>query len=296
MHKPKSSHLGGICLLILAAVIWGVSFVAQSAGIEKVQPFTFNGIRLLLGGIVLLPFALLRQKRFPGGKRLWLGGISCGVFLFTGTSLQTYGLLTTSAGKSGFITALYIILVPMFGLFLRRKVSLRVWIAAGIALTGMALLCLRMDFSIAAGDVLLLLGAVAFALHIWVIELFAAGLDGVALSCIQFFTAGILSVICMTIWDTPRLSDILSVWLPIAYAGILSCGVAHTFQILGQQRVDPALASLILSAEAVFASLAGWALLGEALTLRELVGCGLVFFAILIAQWPEKRLDNTFLR
>lgn len=289
MEKQKSRRMSGIGLLLLTAAVWGVAFVAQSAGVEKVEPFTFNGIRLLMGGLVLLPFALARRKRFPGGRRLWLGGLLCGVMLFAGSTLQTYGLLTTSAGKSGFLTALYIVLVPVFGLCLRRKVSSKVWIAVAVALAGMALLCLREDLSVAPGDILLLLGAVAFTLHIWVIELAAPGLDGVALSCIQFFTAGVLSLVCMALWDTPRLPDILSAWLPITYAGVMSCGVAYTFQILGQQRVPPALASLILSAESVFAALAGWALLGETLSPRELVGCGLVFSAILLAQWPEKQ-------
>ncbi len=290
--------LQGNLMLLLTALIWGSSFVAQRAGMEYIGPFTFNGIRSLIGGLVLIPVIFLFSKeknaelteaeKKAGKKTLLLGGILCGIVLFAASSLQQIGMVYTTAGKAGFITALYIVLVPILGVFIRKKVKPIVWLCVILAVAGLYLLCMTDGLSLGRGDLLVLLCAFAFSIHILVIDYFAPRTDGVALSCIQFFVCGILSLFPMFLAETPVWSAILDCWIPILYAGVLSCGVAYTLQILAQKHTDPTVASLLLSLESVFAAIAGAIILHEQLAPRELAGCVLMFAAIIIAQLPSK--------
>ena len=283
-------------LLALTALIWGSAFVAQSVGMDYLGPFTFNSIRSIMGGIVLLPvlFILKRQGRKSGQsestsdsrKTLVIGGILCGTALAVASSLQQIGIVYTSAGKAGFITALYILIVPVMGLFLGRRAGLKVWIGVALAVAGMYFLCITDGFSISKGDFLVFLCAIVFSIHIFVIDYFAPKVDGVALSCIQFFVCGILCAVPMLVQEQPQVSEILAAWMPLAYAGVLSCGVAYTLQVIAQKNTEPTVASLLLSLESVFSVLAGWVILGERLSGRELFGCALVFAAVLLAQLP----------
>ena len=291
-------------LLALTAFIWGSAFVAQSVGMDYLGPFTFNSIRCLMGGIVLIPELLLFKRNgrkksqeqvaevagagIGSRKDLIVGGICCGLALAAGSSLQQIGLVYTTAGKAGFITALYIVIVPVMGILLGKRVGLKVWIGVVLAATGMYFLCITEGFSIAKGDFFVFLCAAAFSVHILVIDYFAPKVDGAALSCIQFFVCGILCAVPMLVSEQPQISQIMEAWVPLAYAGVLSCGVAYTLQVVAQKNTDPAVASLILSLESVFSVLAGWVILGERLSGRELFGCALVFTAVILAQFPEK--------
>ena len=291
----KKTSLRSSLLLFLTAVIWGVAFVAQSAGMEYVGPFTFNAVRSVIGGIVLIPCIFIlnrgkqnRQRSRQGRRDLIRGGICCGIFLAAASSFQQFGIQHTSVGKAGFITALYILLVPLLGLLFGKRVSRRVWIAVAIAVLGMYLLCVNEGFSIAFGDLLVMVCALLFAVHILVVDYFSPRADGVQLSCIQFFTCGLICAVGMFLFEKPSFQQILTAWMPVLYAGVMSCGVAYTFQIIGQRDTDPTVASLILGLESVVSMLAGWLLLHQALSLRELGGCALVFCAIVLAQLPDK--------
>lgn len=285
-------------LLFLTATIWGVAFVAQSVGMDYVEPFTFNAVRNMIGAIVLLPcIGLLNrlngkdngEAREPQKKTLIIGGISCGVLLFVASNLQQFGIQYTTVGKAGFITAMYIVLVPVFGIFLHKKSGLKIWAAVTLAVAGLYLLCMTDgSFSLQMGDLLVLACAVAFSFHILVIDYFSPKVDGVKLSCIQFFTCAVLSAIGMLLFEEPKLPQILAAWVPILYAGVMSCGVAYTLQIIGQKGMNPTVASLILSLESVVSLLAGWVILGQKLSKRELAGCALAFVAIILVQLPSK--------
>lgn len=300
-------------LLLLTATIWGVAFVAQSVGMEYIGPFTFNAARNLIGAIVLIPCIGLLQK-IGGGRRgtdetqsaaaventsdrtgkerktLIAGGVSCGVLLFISSNLQQFGIQYTTVGKAGFITAMYIVLVPILGIFLKKKVGARMWIGVVIAVGGLYMLCMTDgSFSLQKGDFLVLLCALAFSFHILTIDYFAPRTDGVKMSCIQFFVCAVLSGICMFLFEEPDMALILQAWVPVLYAGVLSCGVAYTLQIVGQRGMNPTVASLILSLESVVSVIAGWAILGQALSGRELFGCGLMFAAIILVQLPERK-------
>lgn len=282
-------------LLFLTALIWGVAFVAQSVGMDYMGPFTFNGARFLMGSLVLLPLVWVRRKKdrknqIPrAGLKITLqGGICCGVALCTAALFQQFGILYTTVGKAGFITALYIIIVPVMGIFLKKKVPGKVWIAAVIAAFGLYLLCMREKLVLGRGDTYVFICALLFAVHILVIDYFSPKADGVELSCIQFLTAGVISSILAWIFEAPGPECFVQGIIPLAYAGILSCGVAYTLQIIGQKNMEPTVASLILSLESVISMLAGWVILGQALSPRELFGCGLVFGAVILAQLPEK--------
>lgn len=292
-------------LLFITAVIWGVAFVAQSAGMDYVGPYTFNAVRCLLGGIVLIPcvFFLTRsakkeQKKdgtaskmpvMDRPKGLLIGGLICGFMMFVSTTLQQVGIAYTTVAKAGFITALYIIIVPILGIFLKRKAGLKIWISVVIALVGLYLLCMKGSLSLSKGDFLILICSICFAIHIMVVDHFTEKVSGTKLSCIQFLFAGALSSVLMFLFEEPHWADIGAAWLPICYAGILSCGVAYTFQIIGQRGTDPTIASLILSLESVVSVLAGWILLGETLSPREILGCVLMFGAIILAQINPKK-------
>ena len=282
-------------ILALTAFIWGTAFVAQSVGMDYLGPFTFNGVRSMIGGIALLPCIALLQvingkSRAEEGNRkdLVIGGIACGLLLFAASSLQQIGIQYTTAGKAGFITAFYIVIVPVLGIFLRKRIGWKVWIAVVIALFGLYFLCITEHFTVGKGDILIFVCALIFSLHILVIDRFSPKVDGVKMSCIQFFVCGIASMPFMFVLETPRLGAMLEGWMPLMYAGVLSCGVAYTLQIIGQKNVNPAVASLILSLESCFSVLAGWAVLGERLSVRESAGCVLMFAAIILAQLPEK--------
>lgn len=289
-------------LLFLAALIWGVAFVAQSVGMDYVEPFTFNAVRCTLGGIVLIPcigvLTLWKRKKSnkandkineKSTKDLVIGGIACGILLFISSNFQQFGIQYTTAGKAGFITALYIIIVPVLGIFLHRSSGIKIWIGVVIAMLGLYLLCIKDDFSLEKGDGLVLVCAVTFSFHIMVVDYFSPKVDGIKMSCIQFFVCGILSSVCMFLFETPQISQILSAWLPILYAGVMSCGIAYTLQIIAQEGMNPTVASLILSLEAVVSVLAGWILLHEKLSARELTGCVLMFVAIILAQLPQRQ-------
>ena len=280
-------------LLVLTALIWGVAFVAQSVGSEHVGPFTFLSSRSLIAGVALLPLIAFRRRTSPAPKtpadrrNLWIGGLLCGCALTVASAFQQIGIAETTVGKAGFITALYIVIVPLFGLFLKKRVPLMVWLGVVLAAVGMYLLCITEGFSISRGDFFVLLCAACYSVHILVIDHFSPRVDGVRMACIQFFTCGILSGIVMLIAEKPTADVLVAAWLPILYAGLLSSGVGYTLQIVAQKNVPPTIASLLMSLESVFSVLAGWVLLGQALSLRELLGCVLVFAAILLAQLPE---------
>lgn len=298
----KTGKMKSSLLLLLAAFIWGVAFVAQSVGNEYVGCFTFNGVRSLIGSFVLLPviYFMDRKKKKELGeeefseqkkdkKTLLLGGLCCGILLCIASNFQQFGISFTTVGKAGFITALYIVIVPVFGIFMKKRVSIRVWAGVLLAAMGLYMLCMTSEsFSVSRGDFLVLICACVFSLHILTIDYFSPKVDGVRMSCIQFFVCGIISMAIAFAVETPELGGILTGWLPILYAGVLSCGVAYTLQIVGQRDMDPTVASLILSLESVFSVLAGWILLNQTLTVREFSGCFLMFFAIILAQLPQK--------
>lgn len=305
----KKAEWKSPALLFLTAVVWGVAFVAQSVGMDYVGPFTFNCIRCLIGAVVLVPciWFLDGWKQRPdgascgrestgvpsgasyGSHALLAGGICCGLALFVASNLQQIGIQYTTVGKAGFITALYIVMVPVFGIFLKKRAGIRVWVSVALAVAGLYLLCITDRLALGKGDILVLLCAVVFAVHILVVDHFSAKADGVRMSCIQFLVCGLLSGVCMLIMEHPEMRLILQAWQPILYAGVFSCGVGYTLQIVGQKGTDPTVASLILSLESVVSVLAGWLLLGQRLSVRELGGCALMFAAILLAQLPERR-------
>lgn len=283
-------------LLVLTALIWGCAFVAQSVGMDYVGPFTFNMARFLIGAIVLLPviWFMDRQRKTgaekgAGQKTLIIGGICCGIALAVASTLQQWGILFTTVGKAGFITAMYIVIVPLLGIFIGKKVRPLIIGCVAIAVVGFYFLCMTESLRLGLGDFLVLLCAIAFSIHILVIDHFSPKVDGVKMSAIQFLTAAIISAVPTLLWEQPVLTEILQAWQPVLYAGVMSCGVAYTLQIIAQKNADPTVASLLLSLESVFSVLAGWVLLGQELSLKELFGCVLIFCAIILAQLPEKK-------
>ena len=283
-------------LLVLTALIWGCAFVAQSVGMDYVGPFTFNMARFLIGAIVLLPviWFMDRQRKTgaekgAGQKTLIIGGICCGIALAVASTLQQWGILFTTVGKAGFITAMYIVIVPLLGIFIGKKVRPLIIGCVAIAVVGFYFLCMTESLRLGLGDFLVLLCAIAFSIHILVIDHFSPKVDGVKMSAIQFLTAAIISAVPTLRWEQPVFTEILQAWQPVLYAGVMSCGVAYTLQIIAQKNADPTVASLLLSLESVFSVLAGWVLLGQGLSLKEMFGCVLIFCAIILAQLPEKK-------
>lgn len=287
-------------LLLLTATIWGVAFVAQSVGMDYVGPYTFLFARSVLGGIVLLPIVAVLHKNAPlpapenaekkrqARKTLLLGGVCCGTALCFASIFQQIGLLYTTVGKSGFLTACYILIVPLFGLLLGRRCGKLVLCGVALAVVGLYFLCLTDGLSVNLGDLLTFICAILFSVHIMVIDHFSPLTDGVKMSCIQFFVCAILAGAGMLFFEHPSFSAILAAWKPILYAGALSSGAAYTLQIIGQRGMNPTVASLIMSLESVISVLAGWIILHQTLSGREIFGCVLMFIAIVLAQLPDK--------
>lgn len=283
-----------ILILLFGAFVWGVAFVAQRQG-SIIGPFTLLSARSLLGGVALLPVIGMqslfgtKKKTTAVTKTLWKGGILCGIALAVASALQQIGIADTSAGKAGFITALYIVIVPIIGIFFKRKASFPVWIGVAIATAGMYFLCVEGGFSVSKGDYLLLGCALCFSIQIMLVDHFAPKVDGVKLACIQFLTCGVVSLVPALIFEHPTIAVLQSAWMPILYLGLVSSAVGYTLQIIGQKNVPPALASLIMSLESVFAVLSGWIILDESLSRREMFGCALMFVAIILAQINPKK-------
>ena len=316
-------------MLFLTAFIWGTAFVAQSVGMDYVGPFTFNFSRYIVGSLVLIPFVIINLSKYKKQtgqnnftekdikttekenhangtnissckssakeyiKYTLFGGLGCGVLLCVASSLQQFGIMYSKAvGKAGFLTALYIIIVPVLGIFFKKKTKALIWICVLLATVGLYLLCVKEGFIFELGDIFLILCAIVFSFHIMLIDFVSPKGDGVTISCIQFAISGVLCFICAIITERINLQDIIKGWFPILYAGVMSCGVAYTFQILGQKYVEPTKASLILCLESVFATLGGWIILNQILTIKETIGCIIVFIAIILAQFVQKPSDS----
>lgn len=336
MKCKKNDQLVGSAILLLTAFIWGMAFVAQSTGMDHIQPFTMNCARSILGGLALLPLVIAGRLRVRSGeadqaknsgqtvsfsvpekadvvsegysaqgderepanvgkenlRATVIGGICCGAILAVASALQQFGICYTTVGKAGFITTLYIVMVPLAGIFRKKKVAGRVWISVALAALGMYLLCMNESFTINPGDIYVFCCAIAFTGHILVIDHFSPKADGVMMSCIQFFTCAVISGIGMLLFEEPTWANIWAAKIPILYAGIMSSGVGYTLQIIGQKRTEPVVASLIMSLESVFAVLGGWLLLNQTLSGKELLGCAVVFVGILLVQLPERRIEN----
>lgn len=292
-------------LLFLTASIWGLAFVFQSKGMEYMDPFTFNGVRSLIGAASLLVFVLVRWRitgqslKELDWKLTLTAGLCCGLALTVASSLQQFGIAQTTVGKAGFITTLYIIFVPIAGLLFRRKVSKVVWLAAAMAAVGMYLLCMTESLSINTGDILVFLCALAFTVHIMVIDYFSPKTDGVVISLIQFTVCGVLCMIGAFLWGNPAWSQITSGVSTLLYAGVMSCGVAYTLQIVGQNGVNPTVAALLMSLESVVATIAGviaykigFLKVDQTMTGRQIAGCVIVFAAVILVQLPGEWFEK----
>ncbi len=306
----RKQQLKGSAMLTLCAMIWGSAFVAQSTAMQYIDSFTFQSVRSFLGALVLLPFVLLRRKKGVATtcdkKKFLKVGLACGVTLCVACCLQQFGIyvndfmasLTGTAtegavvGKAGFVTALYILLVPLFGLFFKKKVGAKVWLGVGLALCGLYLLCMTGKTHPDLGDILVFGSAVFFAIQILIVDRFIDEVDGVELSCFQFLVVGVLSGIGMIAFEHPSIHALCNAWVEILYAGILSNGVAYTLQILGQKYTPPTLASMLMSLESVFAVLAAALLLGQIPTVVQICGCVVMFAAIVLVQLPEKKKES----
>ncbi|MBQ2678128.1 MAG: DMT family transporter [Firmicutes bacterium] len=316
--------LGNI-LLVLTAMIWGLAFVAQKKGAEMLEPFTLNGIRFFIAAAVLIPVIIISIKlerkaiakrgnskispateneiialeafteEHPAGKKedIVKGGLLCGIVLFCASSVQQIGIGYTTAGKSGFITAFYIVLVPVLGIIIGKKIRPILWLCVVMALFGLYLICIKEGFSVNKGDLLVFVCSFCYAVHILVIDHFSPRVNGILLSCIQFTVVGVLSIPFMAIFETVDIDKILECWLPICYAGVMAGGVGFTLQIVAQKYTEPTVASLLMSLESVFAVLGGWLILSEVLSAKEAIGCVLMFIAIILSQLPpgKKQVD-----
>jgi drug/metabolite transporter (DMT)-like permease len=294
-------------ILFLAACIWGMSFVSQSKGMDYMRPLTFNGVRSIVGAGVLIIYLWISRKTFQKHapaipwKIALPGGIACGLALTTASTLQQYGIQYTTVGKSGFITTLYIIFVPILGLFLKRKVRAIVWVSALLAVVGMFLLCMSPgSFTIHHGDFLTFLSAIVFAVHILLIDYYSPKVDGGVLSAIQFTVCGIICTTGALFLEQPTWGQLIAGKWPLLYAGILCCGVAFTLQIVGQKGLNPNIAALVMSLESVVSAIAGWGAYrigilnqDQTLTVRQIIGCGVVFAAVILVQLPNRRRSST---
>ena len=311
-HKVRNTFF-----LFLTAMIWGAAFVAQSVSMDYIGPFTFICLRSVIGGLFLIPVILVldgirkksqnesadvvnsenilyieteeKQRLSWKNKQLIEGGIVCGIFLFFANCFQQTGIQYTTVGKAGFITTFYIIIVPLIGLFFKKYCGILTWIGVVIALAGLYFLCITQKLTIQRGDALILCCSVLYAGQILAIDHYNPFVDGVKMSCIQFLTGGILGAVFMLLFENPSIAMILSAAGPILYTGIMSTGVGYTLQIVGQKGLNPTVAALILSLESVFSALSGYLFLHQVLTTRELIGCALMFIAIVLAQLPDIR-------
>ena len=298
----KKTQLKGAGLLLLTALIWGVAFVAQTVGMESIGAFSFSAIRMLLGALALLPVILIRDRvsakslsdvqiaeRRCRDRKTLVSGAILGVVFCVASNFQQYSLLYSAPGKVAFITAIYIFFVPLLGLILRKKVPLLTWICIAMGAVGLYFLCIdKGGFgAINVGDLLALVCAVVFAVHILLIEKYTASCDGLKLSCVQFAVGGVISLVLMLIFDEITWSAIWAAAVPLLYAGVMSCGVAYTLQIIGQKYIESAMASLIMCMESVFAVLASALLLSDVMSVRETVGCAVMFVAIILPNVYE---------
>ena len=297
-QQDQPQPLLGSILLLVTAVIWGCAFVAQSVAMDFVKPFTFCGARFLLSGTALVPVILLRKRMgFDDGcsrrsgrgrarfRTAVTGGIICGIFLFLGSGLQQIGIQYTTAGKAGFLTALYIILVPIYSVFLGKRPKATVAAAAGIALVGMYLLCMEESLKLSRGDLFCLFCAFAFPFQILSLDHFTRETDAVLLSCVEFYTVSVIAGILAFFLEDPDPAALRAALIPVLYAGLLSGAVAYTLQAVGQKKIqNPSAASLIMSLESVFAALAGWLILDQSMSGRKILGCVIMFAAIILAQ------------
>lgn len=290
----KTGVLRNDLLLLLTASIWGFAFVAQRVGMRFIEPFTYNGIRFALGTISLLPLLYVRRR---GARRSSIGsvrstvavGIAAGICLYVAASLQQIGLVYTTAGKAGFITTLYVVLVPLFGYFIGRATGIAGWIGALLAVSGLYLLSVREGFSISPGDLLVLASAFFWALHVLIIDRYGRYVDSISLSVIQFAICSLLCLVTAFGFESPNLPGIMQAAVPILYGGLFSVGVAYTLQVVAQKNAPPSHAAIILSLEGAFAALGGWLLIGEFLDLRSILGCALMFAGMLSSQWEVIR-------
>lgn len=278
-------------MLAIAALVWGAAMSFQSEGMDHIGPLTFQAVRFMLGGTVLLPIVFLLGKKDPGEgtkgynpRGVFIGGGVCGIFLMIACTLQQYGILYTTVGKAGFLTSLYIIAIPIFGIFLKKKIGRIVWVGVLLAMVGMYLLCMKESLVLSRGDTLVFICAIVFSFQIMAIDKYAALYNGIKLSCIQFYVCGILSLIVMFMFERPSFGRILDAWVPIVYTGAFSCGIGYTFQTIAQKDLQPAVASILMSLESVFAAVFGWILLGQKMSGREIAGCIIMFAAIILVQ------------
>lgn len=297
----NKKQLLGNSLLLLTALIWGCAFVAQSVAADILETFTIQTARAFLATLVLIPVILVSDsfkkknntyKKLDKSEKKTLirGGILCGIALTVATALQQTGLnLGTTAGKSGFVTAMYILIVPILGLFLKKKIRPIIWVCVAMGIVGLYMLCMQGGFSLAVGDFFTILCSLVFSVQILLVDYYSPKVDGIKLSCIQFFTMFIISFAAMLIFETPSIDNMRAAWLPICYAGILSSGVAYTLQIIGQKNTEPTVASLLMSFESVFAVIAGIIILDETPSAQEYLGSAVMFAAIIISQLPEKK-------
>jgi len=290
-----NKKLKGNLYLLLATLIWGSAFVSQSIGMDYIGPFTFQAVRCTLATfgllVVIFFFDKANGRSFRKGwcdRQLWVGGILCAVPLFLAVNLQQLGIVSTGAGKSAFLTAMYIVMVPILGLFMKRRISPMVPISVVLAVIGLYLLSCAGESGISIGDILLLLCALMFAIQILFVDRFAPTVDALRLNCLQSAFCAIGSGIIMVFSEEVRLPNLLDCWLPLCHTGFLSMGAAYSLQIMGQKHVESSTASLIMSLESAFALLFGWLILKETLTIPEGIGCILVFVAVILSQLPVK--------
>jgi drug/metabolite transporter (DMT)-like permease len=299
----RNKNFLGTAQLLLAAFIWGSAFVAQSKGMDHIGPLTFASIRFLIGGVILIPLILIKRHSLKkSGEAVFfknkdmrytlLGGILCGILLTVASVLQQYGLLYTSVGKAGFITTLYVIMVPIFGVFMKKRIGFNIWFAVIIALVGLYLLCMTESLVLSVGDTLVFCCALAFTAQIVAVDIFVKRIDAILLSCMQFLVVGVVAGIPALFLENPNMDSIMLAAGPILYAGVLSSGVAFTLQVVAQRYTEPTLAAITMSFESVFAVLSGWVILSESLTMREIVGCAVMFGAIILAQLPSSLLKK----
>ncbi len=295
----KGEGLKGSLILMLTAIVWGSGFVAQSAGMELIEANTFNGLRMLIGSLVLLPFALKKDKspaqnNGNNKKLLIASAFICGLVLCAASTIQTWGLKYTTAGKSGFVTAMYMIFVPIIAILTGKKITLKTFFCAVLALFGMYLLCLYgSDIQINFGDALTLICALLFSIHILLIDRFVPSVNPVRFSCLQFFVCGIVNIIFMFILESPSVEIIAKCAVPILYSGLFACGIGYTLQPIGQRYAEPTTASIIMSLESVFALIFGIIILREPITLHEFLGCMIMFAAIIFIQLPSRKCDKS---